>query len=245
MALPIISMDNAPAMGKNRHKLKSVLRQRVSMALLVWIGTLYCWVLRLTCRIHIVSGQQHLDAALAAGVVVPCSWHQQLMISGVFMRSLIPQGLQTGFLISPSREGEFITRIVENHGIKVMRGSSSRTGSEAVRATLKAVRAGISPTFLADGPRGPAGEFKPGALIIAQRTGAPVMAYGCAASRYWQLNSWDKTRIPKPFSRITIAIGELWHLPRSGNDTPALAKQAAAHINALTNTARAAQQRKR
>lgn len=211
------------------------------MALTVWFGTAYVWLLRLTCRIRVVAGQPHLDAALAAGVVVPCSWHQQLLTSGLFLRDLIPQGLQTGFLISPSREGEFISRVVENHGPQVMRGSSSRTGSQAVRVTLKAIRAGISPTFLGDGPRGPAGVFKPGALTIARRTGVPVMAVGCAASRYWQLNSWDQTCIPKPFARITVAVGELWQIPRDGSDTDMLARDAAARIDRLMALARAAQ----
>ena len=213
------------------------------MALLVGVGTAYVWLLRLTCRIRVIEGQQHLDSALAAGVVIPCSWHQQLLTGGLFLRGLIPRGLKTGFLISPSREGEFITSVVENHGPQVMRGSSSRTGSQAVRATLKAIRAGVSPTFLGDGPRGPVGVFKPGALIIARRTGVPMMLIGCGANRYWQLRSWDKTRIPKPFARINVAIGELWHIPRNGDDAEALAQQVAERIDALTATARSGRQR--
>src|SRR5699024_9153591 len=150
--------------------------------------------------------------------------------------------LQTGSLLSPSREGEFITRVVENHGPQVMRGSSSRSGSQAVRATLKAIRAGISPTFLGDGPRGPVAVFKPGALTIARRTGVPVMPIGCGASRYWQLRSWDNTRIPKPFYRINVAVGERWTIPRNGDDVEALAQQAAERIDTLTATARASRQ---
>src|SRR5699024_8003546 len=149
-------------------------KKRLSMALAVWAGTAYVWLLRLTCRIRVIEGEQHLDEALAVGVVIPCSWHQQILTGGLFLRDLLPRGMQTGFLISPSREGEFITRVVENHGPQVMRGSSSRTGTQAVKSTLRAIRAGVSPTFFADGPRGPAGEFKHGALTIARRTGTPV-----------------------------------------------------------------------
>lgn len=242
MAFGATSMDNARGMARKSNKHKSGWRRRLLMALLVGVGTAYVWLLRLTCRIRVVEGQQHLDSALAAGVVIPCSWHQQLLTGGLFLRDLIPRGLKTGFLISPSREGEFITRVVENHGPQVMRGSSSRTGSQAVRATLKAIRAGISPTFLGDGPRGPVGVFKPGALIIARRTGVPMMLIGCGASRYWQLRSWDKTRIPKPFARIDVAIDELWHIPRNGDDAEALAQQAAKRIDALTATARSERQ---
>src|SRR5699024_6946548 len=103
--------------------------------------------------------------------------------------------------------------------------------------------AGVSPTFLGDGPRGPVGVFKPGALIIARRTGVPMMLIGCGANRYWQLRSWDKKRIPKPFARINVAIGELWHIPRNGDDAEALAQQVAERIDALTATARSGRQR--
>ena len=143
--------------------------------------------------------------------VVPCGWHQRIIISALFLRSLIPRGLRLGFLISPSREGEFISRVALAHEALTIRGSSSRTGREAMVALVRAVRSErISPTMYGDGPRGPAGVFKPGAAILARRTGAPLFLVGCAASRYWQLGSWDKGRIPKPFARITIAVGEPW-----------------------------------
>src|SRR5699024_11146557 len=143
MVFSSLRMDNAPAMARKKSNgYKTGWRRRVVLALLVGAGTAYVWLLRLTCRIRVVEGQQYLDAALAAGVVIPCSWHQQLLTGGLFLRDLIPQGLKTGFLISPSREGEFITRVVENHGPQVMRGSSSRTGRQAVRVTLSAIRCG-------------------------------------------------------------------------------------------------------
>src|SRR5699024_3301518 len=164
----------------------------------------------------------------------------RVLFRSLFLRDLLPRGMQTGFLISPSREGEFITRVVENHGPQVMRGSSSRTGTQAVKSTLRAIRAGVSPTFFADGPRGPAGEFKHGALTIARRTGTPVMLVGCAASRYWQIGTWDRTCLPKPFARINVAVDALWYVTRDGVAPEHLAQQAGANIDALTERAQAA-----
>jgi hypothetical protein len=62
--------------------------------------------------------------------------------------------------------------------------------------------------FTPDGPRGPAREFAPGALIASQRTGVPIVALGVAVTRGWRLSSWDAFLIPKPFARVTIAVGD-------------------------------------
>jgi hypothetical protein len=66
---------------------------------------------------------------------------------------------------------------------------------------------GISPATTSDGPQGPAQKFKAGAVMIAQLTRAPMLPMACAASSAWYLSSWDRFMIPKPFSRIVIAIG--------------------------------------
>lgn len=228
---------------KRKHKHDPEWLKKLKLNAMVLTASAYIWVLRLTCRIDIVAGSEHVEAALARGVVVPCSWHQQIMASGLFLRSLIPRGLKTGFLISPSREGEFISRVANHHNAYVMRGSSSRTGSAAVKAIIRGTKQGISPTMYADGPRGPAQVMKPGTVILAQRTGTPIMAIGSAANRYWQLKSWDKNRIPKPFARLTIAVGELWPVDCPEQEINAVTQQVGKEIDALTAVAEAAQHR--
>ena len=59
-----------------------------------------------------------------------------------------------------------------------------------------------------DGPRGPAESFAPGALIAAQRSGAPIVLLRAVADRAWRLRSWDRFIIPKPFARLTIYVSE-------------------------------------
>lgn len=218
--------------------------QRVKLHAMVLAVSSYVWLLRLTCRIDVVAGSDNVDAALARGTVIPCSWHQQILTSGLFLRSLVPRGLKTGFLVSPSREGEFISRVAQQHGTYIMRGSSSRTGSAALKAMIKGTQQGISPTLFADGPRGPAHVMKPGTVILAQRTGTPIMTVGSASNRYWQINSWDKNRIPKPFARITIAVGELWPIERSEQQIDEAARQVGSKIDELIGVAEAAQKKR-
>lgn len=187
------------------------------------------------------SGATNVDAALARGTAIPCGWHQQIITSCVFLGELIPRGLRIGFLISPSRDGEFVARVAKRHQAEIMRGSSSHTGSQTLKAIIKGTRQGISPTMYADGPRGPARVFKPGTVLLAKRTGTPIMPVGCAASRYWRFNSWDQTRIPKPFARLTIAVGDLWLVSDDKRDMEEIARQVGHEIDELTAVAEKAQ----
>lgn len=231
-------------MTKQRKKRKSSpewLRQlKFNAAILA--ASAFVWLLRMTCRIEIVAGKENVDAALARGVVISCTWHQQITSSGLFVRSLVPRGIKAGFLTSPSRDGEFTTRIARQHGAHVMRGSSSRTGGEALKAMIEGTRQGISPMIYPDGPRGPAGVFQPGVAILSQRTGTPVMPVGTAASRYWQFDAWDQNRVPKPFARITIAAGDFLTVDHHDR-IDETSRQLGRKIDDLTRVAEASQKR--
>ncbi|HEU4585034.1 MAG TPA: lysophospholipid acyltransferase family protein [Gemmatimonadaceae bacterium] len=111
-------------------------------------------------------------------------------------------------LISEHGDGEIIARIAEALGFRTVRGSTSRGGGRALLGMSRTVQGGGDVAFTPDGPRGPARRFAPGALIVAQRTGAPVITLAVSASRAWRLKSWDRFMIPKPFSRIRVAYGD-------------------------------------
>ncbi len=125
------------------------------------------------------------------------------------MLQLSKRRLKIGFLVSPSKDGEIPARILQSWGIKVIRGSATRTGAQAVRDLFNViVKQGISPVHTPDGPRGPIHKFKPGTIILAQMANVPLLAITFAADRAWHLNSWDRLIIPKPFARVVIAVGE-------------------------------------
>ena len=111
-------------------------------------------------------------------------------------------------LISRHADGEIIARIVEGLGYRTVRGSTSRGGVRALLETAQRVEEGITVGFTPDGPRGPRHVFAPGALIIAQRTGRPIVALGATTSSAWRLRSWDRHLVPKPFATVTIRYSE-------------------------------------
>ena len=172
------------------------------------------------CRVVRIEGREHLEEALArAPSVVPCYWHQHQLYCGKFL--IEQRGLTPGWLISPSVDGELGAMMVRRFGGAVIRGSSTHTGARALRDYYQAlVRDNISPVITPDGPRGPRFKFKPGALLLAQMSGRPILPISYAASRAW-LIKWDRFVIPMPFARIAIAIGPPCYVPRV-TDAPTL-----------------------
>ena len=59
-----------------------------------------------------------------------------------------------------------------------------------------------------DGPRGPRQKCKPGVVLVARDTGSPILPVVAVANRYWEFNSWDRFKIPKPFTKIVMLYGE-------------------------------------
>ncbi len=167
----------------------------------------------LTCRVVRVEGRAHLEDALArAPSLVPCYWHQHQLYCGKFL--VEDPRLTVGWLISPSVDGELGAMMVRRFGGAVIRGSSTHTGARALRDYYQAlVQDDISPVITPDGPRGPRFKFKPGALLLSQMSGRPILPMSYAASRAW-LIKWDRFVIPVPFSRIAIAIGAPVYVPR-------------------------------
>jgi lysophospholipid acyltransferase (LPLAT)-like uncharacterized protein len=168
-----------------------------------------------TCRVVRVVGIENLEEALGrAPSLVPCYWHQHQLYCGKYLVEQRAHGLTVGWLISPSVDGELGAMLVRRLGAVVIRGSSTHTGARALRDYYQALtRDNVSPAITPDGPRGPRFRFKPGALLLSQMSGRPVLPMAYAASRAW-LIKWDKFVIPVPFSRIVIAIGSPRYVPR-------------------------------
>lgn len=163
-----------------------------------------------TCRVEKIIGNEHAEKLIKNGEpIIPCYWHQMHIFGSWYMRKLQKQGLKIGFLISPSVDGEIPAKIVGSWGAVAIRGSSNRTGAKALKDMYNTItKDKVSPVTTSDGPTGPAHKFKQGAVMLAQLTQSPMLPIAYAASRYWQLKTWDKFIIPKPFSRIVIAVGE-------------------------------------
>ena len=166
-------------------------------------------------RVGAPIGPEYVAAALErAPSFIPVYWHQHQLFCVKHLLEQRGGGLKLGFLISPSVDGEIGAMIVRNLGGEVIRGSSSHTGARALRDYYQALaHEGVSPAITPDGPRGPPWKFKPGAVLLAQLSGRPMIPLSYAASSAWKIK-WDRFIIPKPFSRIVVAVGEPVYVPK-------------------------------
>ena len=188
------------------------LKRRMMYALLGPMIKLVLYSLWASCRVTRIEGEQTFDKLHQEGQpFITCYWHQNHLFCSWYMRRLIRKGMQIGFLVSPSVDGEIPAKIVKSWGAaEVVRGSKSRSGAQTLRDMYQIiVKRGISLVTTSDGPRGPLHQFKVGDIVLSQFTQAPLVPVSYAANKYWQLNkAWDRFIIPKPFSRIVITVGE-------------------------------------
>ena len=156
------------------------------------------------------EGLEHLDAVKAAGhQPIFAFWHGRILPATHYFRR---RGIVV--ITSENFDGEWIAGIIERFGYRTSRGSSSRGGPRALLQLTRDLAAGRPAGFTVDGPRGPARVSQPGAIWLAKASGHPVVPFHCEAARFWTLNSWDRTQIPKPYSTVAISIGEPIYVPR-------------------------------
>ena len=151
-----------------------------------------------------VEGLQHFDAIVAAGrQPVMAFWHGRILPATFYFRN---RGIVV--ITSENFDGEWIARIIERFGYGTARGSTSRGARKATLQLVRDMEQGKPAGFTLDGPRGPARVAQPGAIWLAKATGNPVLPFHLEASRHWTLGSWDRTQIPKPFSMVSLVVGE-------------------------------------
>jgi lysophospholipid acyltransferase (LPLAT)-like uncharacterized protein len=169
-------------------------------------------LLFLSCRVVKLEGAENEKKAveISGGRIIYASWHQRLFYS---INRLTGRNITV--MISQSRDGEYIARLINWLGLKDVRGSSTRGGVEALKDLVRKIKSGVNGGMLPDGPTGPPREAKIGTIILARMTGAPILPMMWGGDRCWVFNSWDRFMIPKPFARISYCYGEPILVPHS------------------------------
>jgi len=167
-----------------------------------------------TWRWH-VEGYAHYESIVASGrQPIMAFWHGRILPATVFFKN---RGIVV--ITSQNFDGEWIAGIIRRFGYGTARGSSSRGGARALVQLRRDLAAGHPAGFTLDGPRGPARVAQPGAVFLAGATGYPILPFHFEASRFWEMNSWDRTQVPKPFSRVALAIGAPLHVTGTAKAT--------------------------
>lgn len=168
----------------------------------------------LLIRKKVIDPHNTLDISVFPYVCV--TWHNRLLMFPAFF----PRRLRIWAvaMVSASRDGQYLSDVLYWFGIGTVRGSSSKRGVAALQGGLKAIKDGLNLCLTPDGPRGPRYMLSKGAIHIASVTGRPINLVAIIYDSYWELKSWDRFQIPKPFSKATIRLGDFIWIPPDLND---------------------------
>ena len=136
--------------------------------------------------------------------IVVC-WHGELLMSPQAYRHFHKKQSASG-IISRHFDGEMIARVLMYFSISPLRGSSSKGAKQVLLEAFRALKKGDDLLVTPDGPRGPRHTISDGAIALAHKANAPVLTVNYVPKSYWQLDSWDRFVIPKPFSTIDFYL---------------------------------------
>ena len=130
-------------------------------------------------------------------------WHEN-MLPPLFTH----RHRNVGVIVSPSRDGELMSRVLKLLGFKVFRGDSKEKGSKALIELINYGKKGFEIAITPDGPKGPRRKAKKGVFLITKKTNFPVLAARITCKKCFRFSSWDKFMLPYPFSKIEIELNE-------------------------------------
>ncbi len=158
-------------------------------------------------------------------------WHMHLltMLYSRFRRPI-------HVMSSQSKDGEISAQVFRYYDVGVVRGSSSKGASAALREFVRKAKGGSNLVFTPDGPRGPARVAKPGVIFAAQMSGLPIVPVVFAAKKKKLLGSWDRMIVPLPFTKAVYLYGEPIFVPREG-DVEEYRERVERALNELTDEA--------
>lgn len=198
------------------------------------LGALLVRALGRTWRFRVEHDDEVKRLRESGRPIVFTLWHGELLPLIYFHR-----GQRVAILVSEHSDGEIIARIARNLGYTTVRGSTSRGAARALLGLTRVLEEGSDLAITPDGPRGPAKSFATGALVVAHRTGAPVIGASAVVDRAWRFKSWDRFLVPKPFARVRVAYADAFQVEADS------ARGAEAYVDRAQASMAAAEERAR
>jgi lysophospholipid acyltransferase (LPLAT)-like uncharacterized protein len=182
-------------------KLKFIIYTRPFILFVYYFIRIYSMTFKLR-----VENEGHWQMLRRQGTpVLLCAWHQQFFPAIHHFK--IYSKYNPGLMISQSKDGDLISGVANRIGWHTPRGSSSRGGKQAMDRMIDHLKTYGFGAHILDGPTGPIGRVKAGAIKMALEANAVMIPLYTSADQAWFFNSWDKFMLPKPFSRVCITFG--------------------------------------
>lgn len=195
-------------------------KERVLIRFADWAFYLFISLIGWTVRFEI-EGWENFEAIEQNGrQPIYAFWHNRIFLATYYFRK---RGIVV--VTSQSFDGEYIARFIRRFGYGAVRGSSTRGGVGALVEAIKSMKKGYPAGFTVDGPKGPRYEAKPGPVVLAKKTGNPIMPFTVNAEKFWTVNSWDKLQIPRPFTKAKVIIAKPIYVTSDATDDVAEEKR--------------------
>jgi len=186
-------------------------------------GTLAAWVVRLigsSLRWEVHGWDTWESARASAGCLIHAFWHSEIFAATWFWRNR-----RIVVMSGYNFDARFTANVIQKYGYEIARGSASRGAAGAMVSMVRAMQRGQNTAFTIDGPRGPRHVAKAGAVMVAKATGAPIICFHIRPARAWVFSkSWDRTEIPRPFSRIALFIAPPIAVAQNASEAEQVAK---------------------
>jgi|SRR5579859_3495049 len=173
------------------------------------------WILRVL--VTVIGGTLRWEIVDRAGLLehtperscIFVFWHNRIFLMPYLFRKHWHSRRRdrVAVLVSASKDGEKLARVLSKFHMICVRGSSSRRGREALRELTRLMGEGYDVGITPDGPRGPKYHCQDGAISLAQLTGAPIIPVSWDVTWKITVKSWDGFMVPLPFGRATVRIG--------------------------------------
>jgi len=183
-----------------------MIKQKVKIYCCYLVLKIFLFLVFLTCRWRVFGQEDLLRALSKKQPIMLCMWHEQLVFVSRFFKNT---SLNFYGIISTHFDAEIYSKILRNWKIKLIRGSSTRGWTNVVKQMIKVFQTTNAVVAITnDGPQGPPKIAKEGSLSVAKKYNAQIVVAAATASRFWRINSWDKTILPKPFSTIYVQFSK-------------------------------------
>lgn len=190
--------------------------QRLTAGLIYGVVRLLAGTIRF--RLNDNSG---LFAGAPPEKIIFAIWHNRLALSLMLYHRYVAsrdRSRRMAALVSASRDGGMLARVLEHFNVEPVRGSSSRRGAQALRELVSWGERGHDLAITPDGPRGPCYQVQEGVIAAAQLTGFPIIPTVYHLNWKIRVKSWDRFQIPLPFARCEVTTGRVFRVPREAGE---------------------------
>jgi lysophospholipid acyltransferase (LPLAT)-like uncharacterized protein len=175
------------------------------------VGAFGKWLVDFIFKTSVIEirGYKSVENKIKSRKYIMALWHSRILLFSYFFK-----GMNGSILVSRSDDGEIIARILQAQGQETVRGSTKKGGLRAISRLIKDLKKNGRPgAIIPDGPQGPRFQVQPGVILLAKKTGYPIIPASYSAKKIKVFSSWDRFILPYPFTRCRMVFGKLISVP--------------------------------